>query len=870
MNKNRRYWPRRLRGGVTVLGLSLTLLSTGAMAYSAKPVSLEALTAMSQCLVEGRVAEAVATPVGVGIATSYLLRNASVYGDCGGLSDVARFDMAGGVLPSGESITIAGIRAPAVGEQIVVLLAASGAWSDGQVRWLPVEGPQGVFRVEPSAATSGVTEAVRIVDASGMSVGRVADAALSGAGAFGKRSVSAVERKIRLAESTQATTWRFTEDVPLREFIGALALATTATTGASRAAAFDAVAADGRRPADASAWPAGQPEVVERQTQVRAIDCATHPDTSQGNAQAARTPCAGTVRLSSAVPAATGDGLKYNLLDNGDQLWNPYPASFGSLYQLDTALMAEWNKYADHFRYGAPTGSWGRNSRNDMGGFPTTAQLVGMYGDGAAWGASTLGVTINHTFCAEETTEYFLGIPIRTYCSRYSHESDVFLNPDKSFTLSDYDVRYGLVSSSTQSVREVLLHELGHAFGLDHSNEPALMQPYVRQKGWLAWPDDVAGARAKWPGQARYAKNVSIRAVQLYTPAQNGGSLWGINDAYPYRTGQSIRLPSYVLNNFNNAAESNFPVEWYLTEAPGTFSGAYHYLGTVNHAVVSPGVNQVAPGQLLPLPTGVTGTWFVTAYLRYAGESAGIIEGYPDSVTLVYIDDHGDSASAATTLASNSAVIGVIGIVGDADWFRVTTSASGTLTLQSTGSTDVAGTLYASDGTSIIAYNDDDPPPNFRVSKLLAAGTYYLKVEHYANSAVGAYGVTSQFAPLGCSLSLSTSSTTVTATDTGRNIVRLMQGSTPANVGLTGDDANRATLLVADRVWDLDGDGLVTPERDGVILLRALLGLKGSAVTQGLAQGGATRTSWTASISPTSSNSIQLYLNNVCGGAFAP
>lgn len=835
------------------------------MAFSAQPTTIEDLAAVAQCVLEGWVAETIPQRVGVGIVTSFQLRDATAHGDCGPARESVRFDMPGGALPSGESMSIAGIRTPMPGERVVVLLSQSAAWSDGQRRWLPVEGPQGVFRTMPSDGMNAPPGAVRVVDALGASVGRVSPSAVTGTAPFAKRLVTPVERKLRQAEAATATTWKFTEDVQVDEFVLALAAVAAGTTPESRAAALEGLAARGRLSPSEAPWPAGQPEAPAQKVRSREIDCAVRPETAL---QTPVIPCAGTPRPSGQGASDAGDRAKYNLLDNGDQLWNPYPSSFGSLYQLDTALMIEWNRYADHFRWGAATGSWGRNSRNDMGGFPTSAQLVDMYGSGVEWGASTLGVTINHTFCAETTTEYFLGIPIRTYCSRYSHESDVFLNPDKSFTLSDYDVRYGIASFSTYSVREVLHHELGHAFGLDHSNEPALMQPYVNQLGWLAWPDDVAGARAKWPGQARYVRSVGIRAVQLYTPAQNGGTRWGISNTYPYRSGQSIRLPAYLLNNFHNAAESNFPVEWYLTDAPGTFAGTYHYLGTITHPVVNPGVNQIAAGQLLPLPIGVTGDWYVTAYLRNAGESSGTIDGYPNSVYLAYVDDHGDSASAATTLLPTGTASGVIGVVGDVDWFQLTTPASGTLTVVSTGTTDVAGSLYASDGTTLLAYNDDDPAPNFRVSRVLAAGTYFLKVNHYSNSNVGAYGLTAQFAPLGCSLSLSIPPTAGSATDVGRTIVRLMQGSTPSGVGLVGDAADRAALLTADRVWDLDGDGVVTPERDGVILLRAMLGLTGSAVTQGLPTGGATRTTWMAASSPTANNSIRLYLNQVCGGAF--
>jgi hypothetical protein len=100
----------------------------------------------------------------------------------------------------------------------------------------------------------------------------------------------------------------------------------------------------------------------------------------------------------------------------------------------------------------------------------------------------------------------------------------------------------------------------------------------------------------------------------------------------------------------------------------------------------------------------------------------------------------------------------------------------------------------------------------------------------------------------------------------GIMILRSMLGLTGASVtqGLAGapDPA-----VVGPRVaailpsLDVDGNGAVTPFRDGLILLRITLGLNGAALTQGLATGGATRTT-----------SAQLigYVNTTCGTSYTP
>lgn len=69
------------------------------------------------------------------------------------------------------------------------------------------------------------------------------------------------------------------------------------------------------------------------------------------------------------------------------------------------------------------------------------------------------------------------------------------------------------------------------------------------------------------------------------------------------------------------------------------------------------------------------------------------------------------------------------------------------------------------------------------------------------------------------------------------------QGAIGTSAGRT-DAANIATHLSLQRM-DIDGDSSVDASTDGLLLLRALLGLSGTAVTSGAASPCATRTTWT-------------------------
>ncbi|MCY4655978.1 MAG: S8 family serine peptidase, partial [Gammaproteobacteria bacterium] len=108
-------------------------------------------------------------------------------------------------------------------------------------------------------------------------------------------------------------------------------------------------------------------------------------------------------------------------------------------------------------------------------------------------------------------------------------------------------------------------------------------------------------------------------------------------------------------------------------------------------------------------------------------------------------DDHGNTASTATTLSLNSNRTGSIETSGDKDVFAITLSQTGTLTVRTTGSTDTSGLLFDASQTFIQADGDSGSGSNFQiVEPSLAAGQYYLEVTAF-QSATGPYTVHADF-----------------------------------------------------------------------------------------------------------------------------
>ena len=181
----------------------------------------------------------------------------------------------------------------------------------------------------------------------------------------------------------------------------------------------------------------------------------------------------------------------------------------------------------------------------------------------------------------------------------------------------------------------------------------------------------------------------------------------------------------------------------------------------------------------------------------------------------------------------------------------------------------------------ILAENDDIVPARVRDSRiqpfrLTTSGTHYIDVTTWGISldATGTYRLTlyrcgAYVAGATCNLDVDGDGI-VDLTDAQLVLRRLLgfSGSALAantpfrNCATRTAGANIAAFVDAQRLpvsgaiaLDIDGDGLVLPTTDGLMLLRAALGVRGDAVVAGATAPGAPRRTWAA---------VRGYLNDVC------
>ena len=107
-------------------------------------------------------------------------------------------------------------------------------------------------------------------------------------------------------------------------------------------------------------------------------------------------------------------------------------------------------------------------------------------------------------------------------------------------------------------------------------------------------------------------------------------------------------------------------------------------------------------------------------------------------------DDHGDTLQEATDVGLPSDTAGTLAPGDDEDYFRLSVPSAGTLTVETTGSTDTLGTLYSATGGEV-AFNDDSGSDrNFRIVHQASAGTYYVGVVGYSGT-TGSYTLRVRF-----------------------------------------------------------------------------------------------------------------------------
>ena len=110
--------------------------------------------------------------------------------------------------------------------------------------------------------------------------------------------------------------------------------------------------------------------------------------------------------------------------------------------------------------------------------------------------------------------------------------------------------------------------------------------------------------------------------------------------------------------------------------------------------------------------------------------------------------DEGFQGNVGT--ARSAEIAGAVEQAGDVDYFRVEVPGAGSLTVETTGTTDAGGALQGATGQALAEDDDGGTGNNFRVERQVQAGTYYVAVTGgESEQGIGLYTLSVRFTPVG-------------------------------------------------------------------------------------------------------------------------
>lgn len=298
------------------------------------------------------------------------------------------------------------------------------------------------------------------------------------------------------------------------------------------------------------------------------------------------------------------------------------PENWNSFWPNDHSMFI-WTHYMDVYRYKDDDGSWGNNTENEFGGFPSGGDLDDAWG--FSWG-SFIALSCQQSY---------------SNCKRIL-ESDVVFNPAKTWTYDRAVAEY----SSKRYYYSTCLHELGHCWGMqrpsnveDYSyTRPTVMHGYsssvVQDKNQVHWKDAELI-------RADYDVDIGIptrRDMSVSSKYPDGSWKRTTTEKSNYSWNETFDVRDLMVENNGTEDHSNVRVRVYLSRNR-TISTSDRLCGTWTWDDFDSETWWVGDLNNHPIPDTACGVYFVGAMVTRNGGSFTRDDGWMDKNNTTWLID---------------------------------------------------------------------------------------------------------------------------------------------------------------------------------------------------------------------------------------
>jgi hypothetical protein len=375
-----------------------------------------------------------------------------------------------------------------------------------------------------------------------------------------------------------------------------------------------------------------------------------------------------------------------------------------------------------------------------------------------------------------------------------------------SYISFDIGRRYRLIDGSVQIVGSspasgtadfytLVLHEVGHALGLDHENDmPTVMNASQNSSVTDLTSDDIAGIRAI------YGSTATVPTIDDYPADATTTASVSVGGTFTGRIDSNVD-EDWIRVNFTAGVTYRIDMRGYDSSG-GTLLDPYlRLLSPARVELVADDDSGIGTDAQILYTATTSGTYYLAAK-GFDGEQGTFTIAVSTASTA---DDYTANTSTTGAIAVGGSFTGRLETSTDMDWFAVTLTAGQSYRIELRGSATGGGTLsdpyvrVRSPSGATLASDDDSGPGLDALLTYTPAstGVYYIEASTPANS-TGTYTLT---------VTGNTTSADDYAASTATAGVVTVGSNLTGNIGTAGDIDWMRVSLTAGTLYRFDARG---------------------------------------------------------------